>query len=99
MLDYITKTYSFVYSKPSIGHLNFLCNDSRPRAYLPYFSKAQLLSAVRQPINLFVVGGIGLGEGLTVTSSLTGLELMFKGDRTPESKPPDDRFGPSDGVY
>jgi len=43
--------------------LNFLCNDSCPRAYLPYFSKVQSLFAVRQPINLFVVDGIGLGDG------------------------------------
>lgn len=58
-----------IQSKPSTGHLNFLCNDSCPRAYLPYFSNEQFLSAVRQPIKSLVVVGTGRGDGQTVMCS------------------------------
>jgi len=77
--------------------LNCLCNDSCPRAYLPYFSKLQFLSAVRQPIKLLVVDGIGLGDGQTVTYCCgccsIGLVSIFEGEAARASKALGDRLG------
>ena len=94
-----------VQSKPSTGHLNFLCNDSCPRAYFPYFSRVHFLSAVRQPIKLLVVDGIGLGDGQTVTFCCGGcccsicLVSIPKGERARASRARGDRLGSYAATY
>jgi hypothetical protein len=46
---------------------------------LPYFSNEQFLSAVRQPIKLLVVEGIGRGDGQTVTRCCGCSSICFGG--------------------
>ncbi len=63
---------------------------------MPYFSKVQFLSAVRQPIKLFVVDGIGLGDGEIVIRccgcSSIGLVSIF-GEAARASNDLGDRLG------
>jgi len=70
---------------------------------LPYFSKVQFLSAVRQPIKLLVVDGTGLGDGQTVTRccgcSTIGLVSIFEGDAARASKDLGDRLGSYAATY
>jgi hypothetical protein len=81
--------------------LNFLCNDSCPRAYLPYFSNVYCLSAVRQPINRLVVTGIGRGDGAMTVSCFDFCcsQWFVEDERAVGSKLSDTRLGSYNEFY